>query len=71
MSETLKILAENLRYYRREKGWTQICLSEKIGRHQSYISLIENSKVDVSLSVLGKLARVLSVKPDDLVKRRG
>lgn len=49
------ILAERLKEERLKAGLTQEQLAAKIGTKKSYISRIENGKVDVQLSTLYKI----------------
>jgi HTH-type transcriptional regulator / antitoxin HipB len=51
----LFIVSEMLKAARREANLTQQELAERIGTKKSYISRIENGKVDIQLSTLFKL----------------
>ncbi len=48
---------------RKSKGWTQSELGAKIGLPQSHISQIEAGKVDLRLSSLIEMARLLDLEP--------
>ena len=64
---TLQVVAENVRRYRKARGWTQAELAEKLGRHQSKIAVIEAAKHDLSTSVIDELADALEVPPAALI----
>jgi transcriptional regulator with XRE-family HTH domain len=68
LSQILKILGKNLRYFRNKKELTQLQLSERIGCHRSYISRIENAKINIYVHTLVEIAKALGVRPKDLVK---
>ena len=70
MSDLLKIAGNNIRHYRLKKKLTQKQLAKKIGFHRNYISRIENARVSMFVTTLVKIARVLNVKPKDLVELR-
>ena len=61
-------LADNIKKLRKKKGLTQADLAEKIGSHTSHINRIETGKYKPSLDVLMKIADVLEVSLDNLVK---
>ena len=52
-----------LRNARKAKGLTQGALGKKMGLPQSHISQIEAGKVDLRLSSLQQIARVLDLEP--------
>ena len=66
MTSKDKTLADKIRWYRKENGWTQEQLSEKIGTHLTYMSYIEEYKRGISLPILFKLAEVFKIKVKDL-----
>jgi DNA-binding XRE family transcriptional regulator/PHD/YefM family antitoxin component YafN of YafNO toxin-antitoxin module len=53
--------------WREHRGMTISALAEKAGLSQSYLSQIESGKREGRVSVLQRLARVLSVDLEDLV----
>jgi len=55
--------AENLRRARDAKAWSQRELSAKAGMTQAHISRIERGDVDLRLSTLLELARLLDLEP--------
>ena len=56
---------------RKERGLTQAELAEKLGVHQSTISLIENAARNPSANLLVKIADVLDVTIDELIDKAG
>lgn len=57
------VLAFNLRLLRVEKGWSQEALALECGLDRTYVSGVERSRWNVSLSNLDTFARALGVSP--------
>jgi len=68
--EALIRVAKNIRHLRLEKKLTQKQLAKKAKMHPSYISKIENAKLDVFLTTLFKLANALDASLKELVKQK-
>lgn len=62
MSYQAEAFAPTLRQARLQKGWSQRDLSGKAGIPQAHISRIENGVVDVKVSTLVELARLLDLE---------
>ena len=61
-SDTLRaVLAENIKTFRREKGFSQEELAEHCGLHRTYIGSVERHERNVTLSTLEVLASTLGV----------
>ena len=60
-------LSEKIKGLRKEKGWSQFLLGEKIGVHGKHISKWENGKFVPSCDALKKLAEVFEVSDDYLL----
>ena len=60
-------VAENIIRLRKEKGWSQTELGQKIGSHLTHINRIETGKYMPSLEALVKIAEVFQVPLDYLV----
>lgn len=58
-TKILENLGKMLRTLRKEKGYTQEFLAEKIGVHPTYIGKLENGKSNLSVMLLFKLSRAL------------
>jgi type II restriction enzyme len=61
------ILAENIKTFRREKGFSQEELAERCGLHRTYIGSIERRERNATLSTLEVLASTLGVTVPDLL----
>ncbi len=61
-----KLLADKIRWYRRDRDLTQEQLAEKLMVNLTYVSLVERYKRGVSLPILYKLSRVFKIKVKDL-----
>ena len=62
-----EVLATNLRRERHAQKLTQEELAERAGLSPRYLGSIERAAVSASVTVLGHLARALSVSPCDLI----
>ena len=58
-----KILVQNLKNIRKERGITQAALAEMCGTDTSYIGQIEIGKRFPSLELIEKMAQVLKIRP--------
>ena len=59
--------AQNLRQFRKEKGYTQVELAKMINYGYTAIANYENTRNEPSLDTLIELARILDVTTDDLI----
>ena len=64
------LLGKNVRYYRYQNKLTQEKLAERSELSPRYVSDIENGNGNIPVETLNKLAKVLKVKPYQLVKKR-
>ncbi|EQB00233.1 hypothetical protein L288_18520 [Sphingobium quisquiliarum P25] len=62
-----KIVGANVRRLRGERGFTQEQLAHDAGIDVTYLRGIEAGRRNPSISVLGRIATVLSVRPGDLL----
>jgi len=60
-------LYENIRKLRKENGWTQEQLAQRVGYDRSMIAKIETGKVDLSQSKILEFANVLGIDAGDLM----
>lgn len=68
IDERCKIIGENIRKHRENKGWTQENLAERADIHVSYIGQIERGLRYPSLKVLFKIADALTINLEDFLK---
>ena len=66
----LKTLAENVRFFRKEKGLSQEGLADLSSLHRTYIGSIERMEKNASLSTLSLVAKGLGVGVPDLLMPR-
>ncbi|MGG0279717.1 helix-turn-helix transcriptional regulator [Bacillus pacificus] len=64
MSDFLKLVGENIRFVRKEKGLTQEELAERINLQQAYIGGVERGERNISMLTLQKIAIGLEVSPE-------
>ena len=63
-----KIVGENIRAARKEKGWTQETLAWSAKLNVSYLSAVESGKVNISLDTLATIAKTLDVPFEQLLR---
>ena len=68
MNEEARKLGDNLKKIRTKKGITQIEISKKLGVNRSFVSNLENGKTNPTLATITKLAQVLGVSTNELLK---
>ena len=61
-----KILANNIRYFRLKKNWSQEDFADELGTTPTYISNLENAKRNMRVDYIGHIADTLGVQVDDL-----
>ena len=61
-------LGDNIRKERKEKGWSQRVLAERVDSDASYINRIETGKLNPSIAALLRIADALERIIDQLVK---
>lgn len=66
-SESAK-LGRNLKQIRTQKGMTQGDIVRALGVSRSFVSNIENGKTNPTLATIAKLAKVLGVPIDKLIR---
>jgi transcriptional regulator with XRE-family HTH domain len=68
VSQILKKIANNMRYYRLKKKLTQKQLAKKAKLSRGFVNRIENAKVNIYLTTLYAIAKALDVSARELVK---
>ncbi len=70
LDHALRTLADNLRYHRAQRAWTQDDLAQASGVSRRMIAALEAARNNVSLSTLDHLAQALSLTFAELVSPR-
>ena len=60
--DIIKVFADNVRKYRKEKGLSQEKLAEFSGLHRTYISDIERYQRSIALENIQKIADALEIE---------
>lgn len=68
MSELLRICGRNIRQYRKKRGLTLGEMSRGLGITGAYLGYLERGQRNPSLLTLGKIADMLAVSPDLLLR---
>ncbi|MDF9408285.1 MAG: HTH-type transcriptional regulator SinR [Pelotomaculum sp. PtaB.Bin013] len=68
MFDILKVCGQNIRRYRKEKDLTLEQLSHSLGITGSYLGYLERGQRNTSLLTLAKIAKILGVPPDILLR---
>lgn len=68
MKDDARKLGDNLKKIRTRKNITQIKISEDLGVNRSFVSNLENGKTNPTLATITKLAQVLGVSTNELLK---
>lgn len=66
MTRLQKCLTHNLQYYRKQRGYTQEQLAEKVNTSVNYMGLIERGKNIPSFQMIEKIAAALEIDPTQL-----
>lgn len=67
--EIREVFARNLRRCRHAKGMSQEALAHDADIDRSYLSALERGVYAATIDMVGKLAGVLGVEPDELLRR--
>lgn len=70
MDKRKRIVADNIRRYRNERGWSQETLGEKANVSHSFINQLENCKRDMTLEYCNRICTALDVSPNDLLEEQ-
>ena len=69
-SDARSILANNIVYYRLQKGWSQEDFADKLGTTPTYVSNLENAKRNTRIDYIYHIAAVLNVELFQLFEKR-
>lgn len=62
MMDIIKVFADNVKKYRKEKGYSQEHFAELCGMHRTYISALECYRRSISLENIQRIADALEVE---------
>ena len=62
----LKVMGENIRIARTQKGYTQDKLAELLNTSDKFISMIERGASGLSMTTLVNLCNILNIEPNTL-----
>lgn len=68
MAQISKKLGDNIKRIRLRRKMSQGDICRAIGMDRSYMSAIESGKKNVTIAVVEKIAKALSVSVDELLK---
>jgi len=68
MKEEAEKLGKNLKRIRTGKGILQVDIARSIGVSRGFVSNLENGKTNPTLATISKLAKVVGVSIDKLMK---
>jgi transcriptional regulator with XRE-family HTH domain len=68
MNDIIIDIGKKIRAERKNKGWSQQFLGEKVGSYKDHISKLESGKINPTIDYLIKIAEALGINFKDLVK---
>jgi transcriptional regulator with XRE-family HTH domain len=68
MQKELVTFGRRVRELRKKRGLSQEALALEAGLDRSYVGGVERGERNLSLSNIHRIAKALSVKPDELLK---
>lgn len=66
--DTLTLVGANIKWLRKQRGWTQEALAEKAGINDKEVGHIENGYRNITLNTLCKISIALKVTPETLMQ---
>ncbi|GAB1717462.1 MAG: transcriptional regulator [Nitrobacter sp.] len=63
------VFARNLRRHRYAKGLSQEALAHEADMDRTYVSALERGLYSASIDTIARLADVLGIEPDELLRR--
>ena len=62
-----RIIGERIAFFRRECGYTQAEVAVRLGCSQNTISLIENGKVEITVTFIYRFCRLAHILPSEII----
>ena len=69
--DIVKVFADNVKKYRKEKGYSQEYFAELCGMHRTYISALECYRRSISLENIQRIADALDIETYKLFIEEG
>lgn len=67
-----RVLAQNIRDARKQKGYSQEKLADEAGLHRTFIGSVERCERNISIDNVSKIALALKIEASDLlIERKG
>jgi transcriptional regulator with XRE-family HTH domain len=66
--DELKIIGKNIAKLRKKQGLTQEDLCGLVEIDRSYLSEVENGKMNITIKALSGIAKALGVKPEEFFR---
>lgn len=64
----LENIGKNIKYLRKNQGFSQERLAERIGMSRNNLGMIERAKENIPILTLYKIAKALDIEPYELLK---
>ncbi len=69
-TNTRKIIANNIVYFRIKNGWSQEYFAELLGTSSGYVSEMEHEKRNISVDYMDLIAKTFDIEPHELLINR-
>lgn len=70
INDNLKMLGKNIQFYRKQMGFSQEKLAEKLSKSRNYIGMIERAEVNIPVGTLFEIAQILDTEIENFFKLR-
>lgn len=64
------MLGKNIQFYRKQMGFSQEKLAEKLSKSRNYIGMIERAEVNIPVGTLFEIAQILDTEIENFFKLR-
>jgi len=68
MNNVKQLIGNNIRHYRKIKGFSQEELAERASLHRTYIGSVERGERNISVKNIVSVARALDILPEKLLE---